>query len=135
MTMMCGDGTNDVGALKQSAVGVALVSTSLVAPPPPPPKSSGKAYDRGGTPAERQQRRLEDRLAQELAATPTVKLGDASIAAAFTARSASVTSCVDIITQGRCTLVTTTQMFKILSLNCRFRICSLGTSSQGRPHV
>ena len=112
VTMMCGDGTNDVGALKQSAVGVALVSTSLVAPPPPPPpasgggsKGSGSAADGAGsgkgTPAERQRRRLEERMAQEMASAPTVKLGDASIAAAFTARSASVTSCVDVITQGR----------------------------------
>ena len=135
VTMMCGDGTNDVGALKQSAVGVALVSTSLVAPPPPPPppEAEGGGYgvrqrkgagaadegrERSLTPREKQQKRMEARLSQEMQTLPSVKLGDASIAAAFTAKSASVTSCVDIITQGRCTLVTTTQMFKILALNC-----------------
>ena len=141
VTMMCGDGTNDVGALKRSSVGIALVSASLVAPPPPPPpeamaeaaaasasntglrqrgkgKSTGGSGG-GGSTAAAKQKEMQERLQRELTASqPSVKLGDASIAAAFTARSASVESCVDIITQGRCTLVTTTQMFKILSLNC-----------------
>ena len=118
VTMMCGDGTNDVGALRQSDVSVALVSASLVAPPPPPPPSaSASAASSKESAAEKQQRKLQECM-EALQQPPSVKLGDASVAAAFTARSANVTSCVDIITQGRCTLVTTTQMFKILSLNC-----------------
>ena len=130
--LMCGDGTNDVGALKASDVGVALVSASLVAPSAKRVSeddddaafaSGGGARRRGGkgdgaaaraAMRERQQK-LEDQLMSE---APTLKLGDASLAAAFTAKSASVASCVDIILQGRCTLVTTIQMFKILALNC-----------------
>lgn len=186
ITLMCGDGTNDVGALKQSHVGVALLN----AIPPDQPasesaskqssssalngktsktkkvrsgtggssgisgslsnenspnrtsvlnrqvkvgsnsvnlqgfnSSQGNSSNRQLTPVAREKlklKKLMDEMGEEGdgRTAPMVKLGDASMASPFTAKHASVQPTVDIIRQGRSTLVTTLQMFKILGLNC-----------------
>lgn len=139
-TLMCGDGTNDVGALKHANVGVSLLSHQptkaekrqlrAIAGEPETEKKKEKQEDRKAlTPRERAimkhrenlnstQERLQKVLKEyEEDQVPFVKLGDASIAAPFTSRSASINCVCHIIKQGRCTLVTTLQMFKILALN------------------
>ncbi len=219
-TLMCGDGTNDVGALKQAHVGVALLNGSqddlnkiaehfrttkmkeiyekqvgimkrFNQPPPPvpaqiahiyPPGPSNPHYEkamqaqaeRKGTagavtanpqPAEKteiqaitspgakglqdangnlspqQKKQLQAQqqaagLADKLTSTmmeqeldenepPRIKLGDASVAAPFTSKLANVIAIPNIIRQGRCTLVATIQMYKILALNCLISAYSL----------
>nr|CAG4646019.1 EOG090X00J5 [Macrothrix elegans] len=149
-TLMCGDGTNDVGALKHAHVGVAILSH-----PPEPIKKlknlDGKEKETGnetmigergkrllsrhgekGRPGAREvasdsrMERLNKAQAQlhqmmkeieEQEKALLVKLGDASIAAPFTSKMSSIQSICHVIKQGRCTLVTTLQMFKILALN------------------
>ncbi|XP_042388358.1 probable manganese-transporting ATPase PDR2 [Zingiber officinale] len=154
MTLMCGDGTNDVGALKQAHVGIALLNAVLptqtgeASSQTQPSKSENKAgkstkpksvlessksvvpanntattSNRHLTAAEKQRQKLQKMLDEmneegDGRSAPVVKLGDASMASPFTAKHASVAPTLDIIRQGRSTLVTTLQMFKILGLNC-----------------
>ena len=56
---------------------------------------------------------------------PQVKLGDASMAAPFTSRLPTIRSAVDIIRQGRCTLVSSIQMQQVLVLSCLISAFSL----------
>merc|ERR550532_2758326 len=49
---------------------------------------------------------------------PMVRPGDASIAAPFTSKAPSVKNCVDLIRQGRCTLLSALQQQQIMMLNC-----------------
>ncbi|EGD97820.1 cation-transporting ATPase [Trichophyton tonsurans CBS 112818] len=214
-TLMCGDGTNDVGALKQAHIGVALLNGTQEdlnkisehfrntkmkeiyekqvqlmqrfnqpAPPVPvniahlyPPGANNPHYetailreaqkkiaagtapsdangapaiaspgaqasqqpdDSNLTPQQRKQKQASlaaSSLADKLSASmmegmdedepPTLKLGDASVAAPFTSKLANVIAIPNIIRQGRCTLVATIQMYKILALNCLISAYSL----------
>lgn len=134
-TLMCGDGTNDVGALKHAHVGVAILSNAperLPEEKPLLPKPVEKEKRRENGP--RRLRQNEDgvrnrqnncqaqiqQLMKELEdqdQVQVIKLGDASIASPFTSKLSSIQCICHIIKQGRCTLVTTLQMFKILALN------------------
>ncbi|XP_053960788.1 endoplasmic reticulum transmembrane helix translocase [Anastrepha ludens] len=158
-TLMCGDGTNDVGALKHAHVGVSLLSNAPTKAKKKRDVTNGTteagAFSSGGNSvntrglggnrniggaaanaAERQnlsprerailrhrenlnatQARLQSDLKEIYEETSVVKLGDASIAAPFTSKTSSIMCVNHIIKQGRCTLVTTLQMFKILALN------------------
>ena len=200
-TLMCGDGTNDVGALKQAHVGVALLNGTEESmkqaaekrsmdsakmlyekqctfmqrwgqPLPVIPETIAHLYPPGSnnphylTALEKRGTVLTDEIrkfAADMSSTPvkvlpdangeaatapkagdiasmlmdsaggdgdgvdapTLKLGDASCAAPFTSKLANVSAVTNIIRQGRCALVNTIQMYKILALNCLISAYSL----------
>jgi cation-transporting ATPase 13A1 len=83
-------------------------------------------------PAQKQAASLADKFTQSMmeqelddSEPPTIKLGDASVAAPFTSKLSNVVAIPNIIRQGRCTLVATIQMYKILALNCLISAYSL----------
>ncbi|KAG2119211.1 hypothetical protein DEU56DRAFT_837395 [Suillus clintonianus] len=172
-TLMAGDGTNDVGALKQAHIGVALLdgtpedlqkiaeyqkaerikkvyesqlkmSARFGQVPPPVPPAIAHLYP---DVVEAQKKAAENLQAArkknpmekfDLASitdamanmegdedVPQIKLGDASCAAPFTSKLSHVAAITHIIRQGRCTLVATIQMYKILALNCLITAYSL----------
>lgn len=134
-TLMCGDGTNDVGALKQAHIGVALLDgrpedlqkilkemrdsqvrkhqKSLIETRKK--WESSLNVDSNSTAAlDKMLKTLEDADAE---GNNLVKLGDASVAAPFTSKISTIQSVCTLIRLGRLTLVTTIQMYKILALN------------------
>ncbi|CAM9681242.1 unnamed protein product [Choristocarpus tenellus] len=142
-TLFCGDGTNDVGALRRSHVGVSIVNSPemekrLQAYVARDGTGDDSSNGRGGESNESEDcgvtgdgrggdlsseasrsRVLALAEAQEQDMDPQlVRLGDASIASPFTAKTTSVGCVLTVIRQGRCTLVTTLQVYKILALNC-----------------
>ncbi|TIB78800.1 hypothetical protein E3Q23_00623 [Wallemia mellicola] len=166
-TLMAGDGTNDVGALKQARIGVALLqgteddlrkiaehakierfkkvyeqqlkfSQRFNQPPPPVPKAIAHLYpdmveaqrtaaaqhsvsrQTQTQPQQFNMSAITEKMAdmEDDNEPPQIKLGDASCAAPFTSKLSNVSAIANIIRQGRCTLVATTQMYKILALNC-----------------
>ncbi|KAJ3512145.1 hypothetical protein NMY22_g15418 [Coprinellus aureogranulatus] len=173
ITLMAGDGTNDVGALKQAHIGVALldgteedlkkiadrqrlerikkvyesqlaISSRFNQPPPPVPPAIAhllpgavEAQQKAATELQtaRQKNPMEkfdlQSITEKLADmdgdedVPKIKLGDASCAAPFTSKLSHVAAISHIIRQGRCTLVATIQMYKILALNCLITAYSL----------
>jgi cation-transporting ATPase 13A1 len=125
-TLMCGDGTNDVGALKRAHVGISIISapeleakqreaTATVA------KVKGQKGTRSSPASSRTMSSLEASLRKMQEAQEEldhVELGDASAASPFTSRAMSIKCCKDVLLQGRCTLVTMLQIYKILGVNC-----------------
>jgi len=94
ITLMAGDGTNDVGALKAAHCGVSILSQSYMAPVVP-----------------RQQHRMDED------GPPMVSLGDASIASPFTSKKDNIRCTLALLRAGRSTLSTVMMMYKIMALN------------------
>lgn len=134
-TLMCGDGTNDVGALKRAHIGISIISapelenkhreaTATIAKVKADEKRERKAKKDGNSTRrskvsnasafQKSMRQLQE--AQE--ELDHVELGDASVASPFTSRAMSIRCCKDVLQQGRCTLVTMLQIYKILGVNC-----------------
>eukprot|EP01091_Cochliopodium_minus_P003780 TRINITY_DN13747_c0_g1_i2.p1 TRINITY_DN13747_c0_g1~~TRINITY_DN13747_c0_g1_i2.p1 ORF type:complete len:958 (+),score=285.67 TRINITY_DN13747_c0_g1_i2:626-3499(+) len=146
--LMCGDGTNDVGALKQSHVGVALLNNpdedliineetnvhpeaiihvSSTSTPSVKKRSTTKPSKKvKKNPTELLAKKIND-FKNSFASdeeVPLIQMG-ASFAAPFTTKTNHIQPIIDLVRQGRCTLVTTTQMFKILALQCLVTAYSL----------
>ncbi|EAY03319.1 hypothetical protein TVAG_173640 [Trichomonas vaginalis G3] len=121
VTLMCGDGTNDVGAIKNAHVGVGLISDD--------DKSESKQNQQQQTQTQPQNQNQQnnnennqnnntqnsmEKMMTDFSSQMGYRssLGAASIAAPFVSKRGTVTAVIDIIRFGRATLTSTTDMFK-----------------------
>ncbi len=124
ITLMCGDGTNDVGALKNAHIGVSILNSPELERHDSIKKERDEVLmNKSGKFDHEKLRALESEM-HEMSGM-VVKFGDASVASPFTCRSPSIALTINILRQGRCTLVTTIQMFKILGVNSLMNAYSL----------
>lgn len=132
---MCGDGTNDVGALKMSHVGISIISVPDVEAKQrkalkglakirndDETNPSKKKKKKGEKKKKKSHRKAWDEHVRALAEAEeelnSVSLGDASVASPFTSRVTSIRCTKDVLQRGRCTLVTMLEIYKILGVNC-----------------
>eukprot|EP01035_Chromulina_nebulosa_P017583 gene17583-23153_t len=111
---MCGDGTNDVGALKAASVGVSIINNIELE------KKVDEKVDSLTKNKKSNDRTLRALIEfQEQEKDPTiVKLGDASIASSFTSRRTSIDCVLTIIRQ-----VFPTTEYKLYVLAIMFGNC------------
>jgi cation-transporting ATPase 13A1 len=106
-------------------VPVGATNGSAGAIEPAQPQGNKKQEAAQGMMAQMQEKMMMGELDELNNEPPSIKLGDASVAAPFTSKLANVVAIPNIIRQGRCTLVATIQMYKILALNCLISAYSL----------
>ncbi|KAK6590325.1 hypothetical protein RS030_162531 [Cryptosporidium xiaoi] len=124
-TLMCGDGTNDVGALKHSNVGISLLPNQIAKEENV--RKNKSVYDIKKEIEERIRKgeqfsklQIQRELLKELQNmddVPKVKLGDASIASPFTYKGDSPNCIIKLVRYGRSTLTNLLLMYKLMGLN------------------
>jgi cation-transporting ATPase 13A1 len=100
LCLFCGDGTNDVAALKQAAVGIAVMSSTSQ-------DTSGSAVVK---------KLKNSGIVSDVSSLPS-RPGDASIAAPFTYKGDTIRCVPLLVRSGRAALALIIQMYKILAVN------------------
>lgn len=124
------DGTTTVNGVTRETIRSESSSSSASTKVAAPEKATPKALAKQKKSPEELAASMSDQMFGSLmeedeSEPPTIKLGDASVAAPFTSKLANVVAIANIIRQGRCTLVAMIQMYKILALNCLISAYSL----------